>query len=123
MVKRLIFLVLVLLAGFTAGLVVTGRMNHVTESFGRTVAEFQATQAPARPPTAAPAQAAPPPATSAAPITGGPDFTRVARAAVKGVANISSTQVVRTSNSPFANDPFYRYLAGEAPAAVERFSA
>ena len=36
---------------------------------------------------------------------GGPDFTRVAGQAVKGVANISSLQVVRTRNSPFANDP------------------
>ncbi len=113
MVRRLFFPLLVLLAGFTAGLVVTGRMNHVTESFGRTVAEPQSTQAPVRPPTAASAQAAPPPATSPAPITGGPDFTRVAGVAVKGVANISSTQVVRTSNSPFANDPFFRYFFGD----------
>src|SRR5262245_25825380 len=112
MVRRLFFPLLVLLAGFTAGLVVTGRMNHVTESFGRTVADPQSTPAPARPPAAAPAQAAPP-ATSPAPITGGPDFTRVAGTAVKGVANISSTQVVRTSNSPFANDPFFRYFFGD----------
>ena len=43
----------------------------------------------------------------------GPDFTRVAGQAVKGVANISSLQVVRTPNSPFANDPFFRYFFGD----------
>ena len=45
--------------------------------------------------------------------SGGPDFTRVAAAAVKGVANISSIQVVRTPNSPFASDPFFRYFFGD----------
>ena len=44
---------------------------------------------------------------------GGPDFTRVAGQAVKGVANISSLQVVRTRNSPFPNDPFFRYFFGD----------
>jgi serine protease Do len=44
---------------------------------------------------------------------GGPDFTKIAGQAVKGVANISSLQVVRTPNSPFANDPFFRYFFGD----------
>jgi serine protease Do len=44
--------------------------------------------------------------------TGGPDFTRVAGLAVKGVANISSLQIVRTRNSPYA-DPFFRYFFGD----------
>jgi len=56
---------------------------------------------------AAPAQYAP---SATAP---GPDFTRIAGQAVKGVANISSLQVVRTPNSPFANDPFFRYFFGD----------
>ena len=43
----------------------------------------------------------------------GPDFTRIAGQAVKGVANISSLQVVRRPNSPFANDPFFRYFFGD----------
>src|SRR6185295_9223994 len=43
----------------------------------------------------------------------GPDFTRIAGQAVRGVANISSLQVVRTRNSPFANDPFFRYFFGD----------
>ena len=46
-------------------------------------------------------------------MASGPDFTRVAGQAVKGVANISSLQVVRTPNSPFAADPFFRYFFGE----------
>ena len=29
------------------------------------------------------------------------------------MTNISSTQVVRTPNSPFANDPFFRYFFGD----------
>jgi len=44
---------------------------------------------------------------------GGPDFTRIAGQAIKGVANISSLQVVRTRNSPFPNDPFFRYFFGD----------
>jgi len=43
---------------------------------------------------------------------GGPDFTRVAGRAVQGVANISSLQVVRQRNSPFTDDPFFRYFFG-----------
>jgi serine protease Do len=38
------------------------------------------------------------------------DFSKVAGQAVKGVANISALQVVRTSNSPFGSDPFFRYF-------------
>ena len=54
-------------------------------------------------------QRAPTPAVA---MAAGPDFTRVAGQAVKGVANISSLQVVRTPNSPFANDPFFQYFFG-----------
>ena len=38
---------------------------------------------------------------------------RVAGQSVKGVANISSLQVVRAPNSPFGNDPFLRYFFGD----------
>jgi serine protease Do len=72
-------------------------------------------------PTAAAAPAPEQRATTTAPAAapapayavGGPDFTRVAGQAVKGVANISSLQVVRTRNSPFTNDPFFRYFFGD----------
>ena len=50
----------------------------------------------------------------------GPDFTRVAGQTVKGVANISSLQVVRRPNSPFANDPFFRYFFGDDDAFGSR---
>src|SRR5262245_56589607 len=97
-------------AGFVAGLAVTGRV--------RTTAEVS----PAEAPLSAPAPEPAPAATSgteqrpvAPPIVGvvGPDFTRVAGQAVRGVANISSMQVVRQRNSPFTNDPFFRYFFGD----------
>ena len=51
----------------------------------------------------------------AAPPAGaiGPDFTRVAASAVKGVANISSLQVVRQTRSPFPQDDIFRYFFGD----------
>jgi serine protease Do len=45
-------------------------------------------------------------------VSTGPDFTRVASLGVKGVANISSVQVVRRRESPF-DDPFFRYFFGD----------
>jgi Do/DeqQ family serine protease len=41
-----------------------------------------------------------------------PDLTTVASQAVQGVVNISSVQVIRRPNSPFANDPFFEYFFG-----------
>ena len=52
--------------------------------------------------------------------SGGPDFTRVAGQAVKGVANISSLQVVRQPNSQFENDPFFQYFFGNQDAFGSR---
>src|SRR5256885_4223548 len=108
MSKRLGLSVVRVVGGFVAGMLVTGWV--------RAAETLRATEPPAvvvvpeqRPaPSAAPA-AAPTPAFS----TGGPDFTRIASQAVKGVANISSLQVVRTRNSPFSNDPFFRYFFGD----------
>ena len=112
MVRRLTLSAMLIAAGFVAGLVVTGRM--------RTAADSSAAERPAAPAPAAPRAAEPPAAEpAAAPVQtagfsgGGPDFTRVAGMAVKGVANISSLQVVRTRNSPFPNDPFFRYFFGD----------
>jgi Do/DeqQ family serine protease len=82
---------------FFAGLVVTGRMKSSSES--------TATNAPAQ--TARPAAA----------ISGGlPDLTGVAQRAISSVTNISSTQIVRTPNSPFANDPFFRFFFNDDDA-------
>jgi serine protease Do len=102
MVKRLFLSCLLLVAGFVAGLVVTGRMPIASDS--RADARRAA-------PGDAPASQAARPGPPAG--IGGPDFTRIASQAVKGVANISSLQVVRASNSPFANDPFFRYFFGD----------
>ena len=45
-----------------------------------------------------------------------PDLTDAAQLAIASVPNISSTQVVRTPNSPFANDPFFRdFFGGDSP--------
>jgi serine protease Do len=109
MVRRLSLSLMLIVAGFVAGLVVTGRM--------RTAAVSDAADAPravAPDPRTAPAPA-PPAAVQGGGFSGGggPDFTRVAGLAVKGVANISSLQVVRTRNTPFPNDPFFRYFFGD----------
>jgi serine protease Do len=106
MTRRFTLPFVLVIAGFVAGLVVTGRM--------RTAADSRASEPAATAP--APEQRGAPLPGSAASVTisgGGPDFTRVAGQAVKGVANISSLQVVRTRNSPFANDPFFRYFFGD----------
>jgi serine protease Do len=108
--KRVGLSVVLLVAGFIGGMVVTGWVR-AAEMLRAADPAPAATVAPApeqRATTTAPA-AAPAPAYSA----GGPDFTRVAGQAVKGVANISSLQVVRTRNSPFTNDPFFRYFFGD----------
>jgi len=105
---------MLIVAGFVAGLVVTGRMRTAADSAAaeraRTVTE-PAPRVVAAPPSEPPAPVAP--IQTAGLSAGGPDFTRVAGLAVKGVANISSLQVVRTRNSPFPNDPFFRYFFGD----------
>jgi serine protease Do len=107
MVRRFTLSLVLIVAGFVAGLVVTGRMRTGADSIA---AERRAAVTPAadqRTP-ASPASAA-----AVAYPTGGPDFTRIAGQAIKGVANISSLQVVRQRNSPFTNDPFFRYFFGD----------
>jgi len=104
MVRRLLLPLVLVIAGLVSGMVLTGRMRVAEES---RAAEPQAAEPPREPARRAPAPQTPAPPPSA---VGGPDFTRVAGQAVKGVANISSLQVVRTRNSPFPNDPFFRYF-------------
>jgi len=104
MMRKLLLSCVLLLAGFIAGLVLTGRMRTATESRADTAQ-------PADPPTAAPARPMTAPVSSTS--LGGPDFTRIAGQAVKGVANISSVQVVRRSRSPLSDDPFFQYFFGD----------
>jgi serine protease Do len=107
MFRRLTLSLMLIVAGFVAGLVVTGRL--------RSAAVSDAAESPR---AAGPEQRAGAPV-PAAPVqgggfsSGGPDFTRVAGQAVKGVANISSLQIVRARNTPFPNDPFFRYFFGD----------
>ena len=109
MFRRLTLSLMLIVAGLVAGLVVAGRM--------RTAANSDAAERPRA--AAGPDQRAASAPAAAAPVQpsgfsgGGPDFTRVAGQAVKGVANISSLQVVRTRNSPYPNDPFFRYFFGD----------
>ena len=91
--RRAVLFILFMSMAFFAGLVVTGRMRTAGET-----AAAVSDQAAGR--TPAPAA-----------ISGGmPDLTTVAQRAIGSVTNISSTQIVRTSNSPFANDPFFRFF-------------
>ena len=103
--RQLLLPLVLLVAGFSAGLVLSGRMRLTTDS----IAEPGPVQ-PTPGPVPSPAAASPPPAV-ASPVVG-PDFTQIAGQAVKGVANISSQQVVARSRSPYDDDPFFSYFFG-----------
>ena len=92
--KRASIGIALLVSGFLAGLVLTGRLRSADESIAQTVTR--------------PSQAVP----ASPPTTVLPDLTVVAAQAVKGVVNISSVQLIRRPNSPFANDPFFEYFFG-----------
>src|SRR5262245_3357394 len=95
--KRVSLALALLVSGFVAGLVVTGRLR----SAGELAAEPQAARTGARA-VSLPASLLPTP----------PDFSVISAQAVKGVVNISSVRVVRTPNSPWANDPLFQYFFG-----------
>ena len=102
MFKRTTVGLALVLAGFVFGLVLTGRFWPASEGLA----------GPAQP---KPAASAGPSAAGApmAPLGAGlPDFSDVASRAVTGIVNISAISVVRTSNSPFANDPIFRQFFG-----------
>jgi serine protease Do len=102
--RRLLLMFAFVVAGLVAGLVLTARLWTAAESRADAIAQPQGAPQAAQ----APVVAAPPVIAS-----GFPDFSKVAGEAVKGVANISSLQVVRTTNSPFGDDPFFRYFFGD----------
>jgi serine protease Do len=109
MFRRFFLSLTLIIAGFAAGLVVTCRMRSASD----TGAEEAAVQPPAAPRPAAPSN-------TAGTVNTGPDFTRVAALAVKGVANISSITVVRTRQSPFPDDEFFRYFFGDSDLFAPR---
>jgi Do/DeqQ family serine protease len=103
MLRRFILILLFITIGFLVGLVLTGRMRPAEEA---------AAAQPKGDPGLAAAQASRP----LQPPANLPDLTGVAQRAIDSVTNISSTQIVRTPNSPFANDPFFRYFFGDDDA-------
>jgi Do/DeqQ family serine protease len=114
MLQRLLIAFVLVVAGFVAGMVLTARMRVADQSQAVAPAPSPAFEELDVPPPAAPP--APAPAVAAGP----PDFSAIAGEAVRGVANISSLQVVRTPNSPFDNDPFFRYFFGDDPGFGSR---
>jgi Do/DeqQ family serine protease len=105
MMRRMPLLLVGAACGLVAGLILAGR----TPTASDVVALPGVGPAPA-PPLDVPAQSRGPAQGAQA---GLPDFTEVASRAVPAVTNISSIQVVRTPNSPFAADPFFRYFFGD----------
>ena len=98
--KRASIGLLLLLSGFLAGLVLTGRLRSASDLTAGQVLPSRSMSAAAAAPS------------SAVSVPGLPDFTGIAAQGVKGVVNISSVRVVRTPNSPFANDPMFQYFFG-----------
>ena len=107
MTRRLLLATIFVTSGFFAGMVLTGRMKSADEA----VAVAPATE------QAQPAAAAP-----AAAIAGLPDLSSIAAKAIPSVMNITSLNVVRQQNSPFASDPLFRYFFGDDVAPRSRVS-
>jgi serine protease Do len=106
MMKRLTLPVLFLVFGFVGGLVLTGRLRTAEEASAQAAPPALTQGKPTAPGTR----------NVAATVAGMPDLTDAAQLAVASVPNISSTQVVRTSNSPFLNDPVFRdFFGGDSP--------
>ena len=100
---------LLFLAGLSAGIVLTGRLDTRDESEAAPAVLARRTAAahPAAP-------AGPPPGAGARRLGAAlPNFADVAEASIPAVANISSRQVVRR-RSPFGDDPFFRYFFGDS---------
>ncbi len=94
MIRRILVACMFIASGFFGGMVLSGRFHAADEA-----------RAEARP------------ASPAAPLPGAsgllPDLSDVASRAVPSVMNISSLQMVRQANSPFAQDPLFRYFFGD----------
>jgi serine protease Do len=115
--RKLVLTSLLVVVGFVAGLVITGRLTIATDSAARSPLVDPPPTVPQRQATTVASVAVAPPVAAAPvlslPPANAPDFTKIAALGVKGVANISSLQVVRRSNSPFGNDPFFQYFFGD----------
>jgi len=98
MIRRILLPSVFIASGFVGGLVLTGRFHTAEE------ARAEAGRVPA---------AAEPVAQGPAVSGGLPDLSSVASRAIPSVMNITSLQVVRQANSPFASDPLFRYFFGD----------
>ncbi len=91
--KRASVALALLLSGFIAGLILTGRLPPAGDTLAQP-AQRQAIAVPAA-------------------LAGGlPDLSGVAAQAVKSVVNISSVTVTQAPRSPFSDDPFLQYFFG-----------
>jgi serine protease Do len=106
-VRRTVLAVVLVVAGFVAGLVLTGRMR----SAGPVDADPVSTPARAIPAAATATEA--PARAVAAP---GPDFSAIAERTVETVTNISSMQPPRRRASPFGGDPNFVQFFGDMDA-------
>jgi serine protease Do len=97
MIRRILLASVFVASGFVGGLVLTGRFHSADE------ARAEGSRAPssAEPVAQAPA------------VAGLPDLSAVASRAIPSVMNITSLQVVRQANSPYASDPLFRYFFGD----------
>jgi serine protease Do len=106
--RRAVFAIVLITAGFVAGLVLTGRMRSSSSLEADPKPPVAAAARPVAAGTAAAPAAAPPAIT--------PDFSGVAERTVHGVTNISSLQPPRRRSSPFAGDPFFEQFFGDLDA-------
>jgi serine protease Do len=105
MVRRITYAFILVMAGFVAGLVLTGRLKSSADGIA------EPAQGATRPSAGSPAGRDA--GQSAGLGAGLPDFSAIANRAVAGIVNISAVTLVRTPNSPFANDPFFRQFFGD----------
>jgi Do/DeqQ family serine protease len=107
MTRRLLLATIFVTSGFFAGMVLTGRMKSADEAVAVAPAPQQS---PPAAPTAAPG------------LASLPDLSSIAAKAIPSVMNITSLNVVRQQNSPFASDPLFRYFFGDDVAPRSRVS-
>jgi len=99
MMRRFLVASILVTSSFFAGMVLTGRMRSADE---------------ARAASPVPAKTPQQPSAAAPVIAGGlPDLSSIASRAIPSVMNITSLNVVRQQNSPFASDPLFRYFFGD----------
>jgi S1-C subfamily serine protease len=112
-IRKLFLTVAIVAAGFAGGLAITdwAYSNKDSGTVAAAPVPAPASEQRTEPTTAQPPAQLPPPPLAG--MSGAQDFTKIAAEGIKGVANISSLQVVRRPNSPFSDDPFFQYFFGD----------